>query len=484
MANIISDKFKKIDTFGRDFPIIKGDVRLTLKNVHNGKTEIYEKHNASTNALADIFAGNFGGLMNYDSFANIYNTWLGGVLMFRNALDPSAPNDYGIPSSSSNPVVAHAGQVSVTDVSDDISRGNPDSTGTVLTNGSTKLVWEWGTSQGNGTISSLGLTHTDVGSYGCGVVSQAQRLLNPFVSVACASKNYSYGDNANAVLAVDGNLAYNFYLQDSTTVNIYKTPINNTRFKLQGAALEPLTAYTQKIVATLPNSYAISSAGSCYYHFDFTNGKLILFGVPTEGGTTLYRDDIDLTSGNVTHSSITVTGANLWKFSGQDSSSTTGYQNTPLPVPTKAMLYDNHLYVYGNRGTGEYDRHPTKIFSINLANTADITEIDTTDAEKFDGQSGSRTNERFTKLGGIIIHDSFLINGGKVYPVSEKNVNINNGQHLGSSEGIVLPAFGINGDMNSISVSKLFLGSKWNLDSAITKNSSQSMTLEYTLEEI
>ena len=478
----ISDKIKMMAFKGRDFPILKGDARLTLKNIHNGKTEVYEHHNASTNALADIFAGNYGGLMNYNSFANVYNTWLGGALLFRDPLDPSAPNDYGIPARTSNPVIAHAGQTPLTDQGDDLTRGNPDSSRTVTTANTTKLVWEWGTSAGNGTISSLGLTHSDVGSYGAGVISNAQRLLNPFADVACISKSYSYGDNANAVLAVNGNLAYNFYLVDNTTVHIYKTPINNTKFKLQGGALEPLTAYTQMVTATLPPSYDIRSAGSAYYHFDFANDNLILFGVASENGTTLYKDVISLSDGTVTHSVITVTGALLWKFTGQDNQ--TGHGNATLSIPTKAMIFNNHLFVYGNRGTGDRDRHPTKIYKINLANTADITEVDTTDAEQFDGLSGSRTNERFTNMGGIIVHNSFLINGDKVFPVANQNVSIRAGHHLGTPDAISSSAFGIETSLNSIAVCKMYLGSKWNLDSAITKNSSQSMTLEYTLEEI
>lgn len=464
------------------FPRFKGKVTVKLHNVHNGKNEVYESHNAPTNALADMFGRNYGGLLNYQNFADLYRTFLGGVLVFGNPLDPTNPSDYGIPASASNPCRAHAGQATITDQADDLTRGNPDSSQTVLTGRTTKLVWEWGTSAGNGVISSLGLTHTDVGSYGAGVISNAQKLLNPFAEVACISKSYAYGDNANAVLAVNGNLAYNFYLVDNTTVHIYKTPINNTKFKLQGGSLDPLTAYTQMITATLPSSYAIRSAGSTYYHFDFANDNLILFGVPTEGGTTLYKDVISLSDGTVTHSDITVTGALLWKFTGQDN--VTGYGNVALSIPTKAMIFNNHLFVYGNRGTGGYDGHPTKIFKINLANTADITEVDTTDAEPFDGRSGSMTNERFTNMGGIIVHNSFLINGDKVFPVAKQNVSIAAGHHLGNPDSISAPSFGIGTNLNMISACKLYLATKYNLPSAVTKTSAQSMTVTYELTEV
>ena len=483
----VTDRLKSLDFKGRDFPILKGDVKMTLKNVHNGKTEVFEKHNLVTNALSDIFGNNYGGLVNYNSFADLYKTYLGGVLVFASALD-SDPTKYGIPAYTSNPVTAHAGQTPLTSQNDDTTRGNPDDSATSLTSNSTKLVWEWGTNAGNGSIASLGLTHSDVGSFGCGSRSDGTKptclqSLNPFVDVGCISKSYAYGDDGASVLAIDGNVAYTFYLVDSTTVDVFKTPINNSKFKLQGGSLAPLTDYSSKITVTIQN-YNIADKGGCYYHFDFANQKLILFGVPTQGGERLLIDEIDLsnwTNQTSTQTYVDVSGAKLWKFTGQDN--VTGFQNVALPIPTKAIIYNGYIFVYGNKGTGDYDKHPTKMFKVNLSNFADQNEIDTTLAEQFDGQSGSRTNERFTSLGGIIIHNSFLINGDKVFPVAKQNVAINAG-HIFGNDGISAPCFGIGGSLNSVALTKLYLGTKWNLDSAVTKNASQSMTVEYTLTEV
>jgi hypothetical protein len=309
-------------------------------------------------------------------------------------------------------------------------------------------------------------------------------LLEPFAEVACISdRNLSYGDNANAVLAINTNTntAYNFYLTSSTSVNIYATPINCGKFKLQGGGLTPLTAYTNKITATLPNSYDIASAGGCYYHFDFANNNLVLFGVPTENGTTLYKDVISLETGAVTHSAITVTGALLWKFTGDNTA--TGYKNTPLSIPTKAIVYNGNLFVYGNKGTGDYEKHPTKVFKIDLAAPANITEVTMPSGYKFDGQAGSRTNERFTSLGGLIVHDSFIINGDVLYPTAQKNIAIT-AANIYASDGVSAPAFGIGAALNSIAVNKCYLATKFNLANAVTKTEAQSMSVEYTLTEV
>lgn len=474
----VTDRLKSLDFKGRDFPILKGDVKMTLKNVHNGKTEVFEKHNLVTNALSDIFGNNYGGLVNYNSFADLYKTYLGGVLVFASALD-SDPTKYGIPAYTTNPVTAHAGQTPLTSQNDDTTRGNPDDSSTVLTSGSTKMVWEWGTNAGNGSIASLGLTHSDVGSFGCGVKSTAQQSLDPFVNVGSVSRQYAYGNDSVCPLAIDGNTAYNVYLENGTDVSIYKTPINNTKFKLQGGSLIPLSEYKVKVTATLPNSYNTSRQGY-YYWFDFDNNKLVLFGVPTQGGTTLYRDDIDLDSGVVTHSSITVTGAQLWKF---DVNSNKIYDTRP----TKAMVYNNHLYVYGYTNTYT---DANKIFIVNLANTADITEVDMTDfpnyrfSRRVDSYDTFHViNEDFVNLGGIIVHKSFLINGDKLFAVQSAERGTNTSDTL-AIDKIIAPNVCPTSAENLITVCKLYLATKWNLDSPVTKNASQSMTVEYTLTEV
>lgn len=482
----VTDRLKSLDFKGRDFPILKGDVKMTLKNVHNGKTEVFEKHNLVTNALPDIFGNNYGGLVNYNSFADLYKTYLGGVLVFASALD-SDPTKYGIPAYTTNPVTAHAGQTHLTSQNDDSTRGNPDDSATVLTSGSTKMVWEWGTNAGNGQISSLGLTHSDVGSFGCGSRSDGAsptclQSLNPFADVGFLSRSYSYGDNSDAVLAINNNVAYNFYLVDATTVKIYKAPINCTKFKLQGGSMLPLTDYTASVVTATVQSCTRVSAGDCYYDFDFANDTLTLFRVPTEGGERLLIDAINLTSGTVTSSYVDISGAKLWKFHMKGG---IGVDNVYFSVPTQAIINNGNLFVYAYTSEA---RTANKMFRVNLANPANQQEVDTSlfsDFVNISGSSGySRVGERFASLGGVIAHDSFLVNGDKAFGVAPKTTSYATGANYTEKGEISSPVIGLNTSMNMVSVSKLYLATKWTLDSSVTKNASQSMTVEYTLTEV
>ena len=479
----LSEQIKALDYKGRDFPLIAGTVKFKLHNVHNGKDEVIEEHNMVTNALADIFTNNYGGLINYQNFADLYNTWLGGVLLFQNQLDLTSADDYGIPDNTTNPIKAHAGQTPLSDQADDLTRGNPDSTGTVLASGSTKLRWEWGTSAGNGTIASLGLTHTDTGSYGTGIASTAQMSLSPFVAIGNMTRGGSYSDNINSAMAVNDNIAYKFYLPSTTSVKIYKAPINVTKFKLQGSALLPISAYASApVTATLPNAYWHTCA--CYYHFDFANNKLMLFGVPSNNQTKLYQDTIDLDSGAVTHKEITVTGAMLWGF---HTSTRSGYGvGDSMLVPTKAIIFNNYIYVYGNTSVLS-GYHPMKMYKINLTDNTDQEEIDTsllTTDLRLDGENTSATANLVTPFGGIIVHNCYLINDDVMYPLTISRPTRTNLYSYGIYNSVSAPAFSTDASINVIYACKLYLATKFNLSSAVTKTSAQSMTVEYSLQEV
>lgn len=485
----LSDRYEKMPVVGKDFPRLVGNAKLTLHNCKNGKTEVYEHHNDVTDALSDIFAGNYGGLVDYQNFADIYRTWLGGVLLFSNPLDVSSQGwekDYGIPSSDSNPCVAHAGQIALSDPNDDSTRGNPAAIPQPQV-GSTKLVWEWTPSQGNGEISSLGLTHSDVGSYGCGIESNAQKSLVPFVDIGCLSRSYTYGNDGVAPMAINEDIAYTVYLENATTVKIYKTPINSKKYKLQGGSLLPLTDYTESpIVATVPTCTR-NAAGDFYYHFDFDNDKCIIFRVPTASGTALLVDEISLIDGSVSSRSITVTGAELWKFKNWPSSSATGSGAENLVLPTKAMVKDGYLYLYGNEPVGSYNTpYPRKLFKVNLLNSsAQIVEVDTSDFDSFSVRSGNTTADRIASLGGLIVHDNFLINSDKTFQLAADRVSNAANRVYAKTDSIVSPVFGHGASLNMVSACKLYLATKWNLPGGtVTKSITQSMTVEYTLTEV
>lgn len=226
-----------------------------------------------------------------------------------------------------------------------------------------------------------------------------------------------------------------------------------------------------------------------YYWFDFANDKLVLFGVPTLGGSTLYKDEISLTNGTVTHTSITLTGVRLWQFN----TAYNDYGDLSYPIaPTPAMICNNRLYVYAISGTGSSygQRYADKMFSVNLANTADIVEVDTTDYNDFStkyhaGQNFLCCNWQFSVIGDTIIHRNFIVNGYKTFGVNQDRLDyLRYFRYYTDKNSLCSPLIGVGGDANAVMATKLYLATKFNLPSAVTKTSAQSMSVEYQLSEV
>ena len=200
-----------------------------------------------------------------------------------------------------------------------------------------------------------------------------------------------------------------------------------------------------------------------------------LLKVLTEGGTSLLQDVISLTDGTVTSTSITVTGATLWKFVTRDNI------NTPL----RALVLNGFLYVYGYTSDRKL---PNKLYGIEIANTANIIEVDVSDFSAFyypDYYAWyQRLNFRVTTSGGILVHDNYLINGNKTFGLAQTSDSLQYAYAYGDYGAISSSVFGINTSANSIAVCKLYLATKYNLPSTVNKNSSQSLRIEYTLQEI
>lgn len=145
----------------------RGDVKLKLLDPETKEVVKEVKgHNMQTDAISLIMSTNYYGMLDYESLRPIAKVLCGGILAFRQPLTESANNIYP-PMSADNTLVAHAGQTTYSSAAADPKRGLPNDdpalTGPIA-NGY-KLVWDFPASQGNGTITSLALTHADTGDY-------------------------------------------------------------------------------------------------------------------------------------------------------------------------------------------------------------------------------------------------------------------------------------------------------------------------------
>ena len=146
-----------------------GTTKIELTNVKTGEVEKYENHNMLTNAISDIFKPL--GLSNkpyryFNDFVPYYEKLLGGILCFDTVIEEN-PNNYYPPVNANIVGCAAYGMQNNTQ---NTFRGgfNQTESEVNLNDRYVKYVYDFATSQANGTIESICLTNKNGGltSYG------------------------------------------------------------------------------------------------------------------------------------------------------------------------------------------------------------------------------------------------------------------------------------------------------------------------------
>lgn len=155
--------------------MLKGEAIIELKDVHTGEVEVLHETNLVTNALSDVI--NYAGAWMMDRVFNVaqymyplYDHLLGGVVLFPESLEENADKywaPYNLDPTGFASNVVNSGT--------DTRRGsfNANESEFVLSPEGEKIgykfVWDFNTSQGNGEIASVCLTHPQAGYnwYGC-----------------------------------------------------------------------------------------------------------------------------------------------------------------------------------------------------------------------------------------------------------------------------------------------------------------------------
>lgn len=171
---------------------IKGSATIELTNA-DGTKQIIKHDNMITNAVADMFRSYMGDMplihkLNFYDYTYA-GTIFGGLLLFDDRLNDDA-SDYAIPSTK---ITGYASNTAYS--GDDLSRGSHNIAESGLQeDGSYKLVWDFGTSQGNGTIQSIALCPIAMGKIGA---SDAP-VISEYVSYRLGEEAYVSSRNSDA----------------------------------------------------------------------------------------------------------------------------------------------------------------------------------------------------------------------------------------------------------------------------------------------
>jgi hypothetical protein len=451
--------------------MIKGHTKIELFNAETGRKEReFEKDNLVTNAVQELIAFQTmtGKTMNTSVFP-IAEKALGGIMLFDSKLTEDV-NNISFPSNAK--LVGYAGRDSNTS---DAMRGSLNTLESGKTDTGYVSVWDFGTSQANGTILSVALTSDFAGT-------------NPFerqcggVSYCDFKTENDAQDDCRPLFHKDG---YIYWVKPGSKViqrchfDPYRAWIADSVFGTTTPAVETVTELT------LPDYPYLSVSNSAKYLTPNTNGYLYFVTQNNLPGSSSYSSYYDRSnsSGDAKLYITKYKYADL-SFEKQEEQILT-LSDVHLRTRDESSLVVNGNYLYAK----SYDKHG--IYIVNLSNAADIKLFTA-------GNSGTVTDiSPMLYNGGIQYQYSYTNNGTKyrtgfLYPDgtnSEEAVDAAayNIPSVLCRDDKLLAAFIKQGSYETDSIRtcmrNAYLGTINNLTSPISKNASQTMKITYTLND-
>lgn len=430
---------------------IKGHTEIQLTNVKTGEVKTYHDDNMITNGLAE-FMKNHGMLceapFTADVREDLVNTLLGGILLFDTALTENANNTRltdGVK------MTANAAQ-GVTHTGDPTELGSYDSNESGWQNAAHTVyrhVFTWTTSQGNGRIASACLTSKPHGYVGEGNSTSKTQVTDGSLNLLTYSGEANLGNNLKMVLMVKDNEVYFISLDTSDdSITISKTHVADTECDLRD--LKTISNAVEEEVLTVSNPTATALqrmekvscrvlSGSVVISFYAGNSFLVLTFPSNLGSLTSYVE--------VSQQATSLTFGNKVSFLSADA--------------TKLIVSDN----------------TNKIYTVDLSNLANVTEI---------VQDG-------VTVGSSLVYSSgkrhYLYNSvydetlNKVYPI-----NANIGDYAYATQDLYKSDSSMYGRLIASTLVQAAMGRRNdylatinNLSSVVTKDSTQTMKVIYTL---
>lgn len=496
---------------------IKGSATIELTNA-DGSKQIVKHDNMVTDAVNDMltsFRGEMPLVMRMASIGDSFVKHLfGGIMLFNEKLS-NYPADYAI---NTTKITGYASQDAYGGT--DLSRGGCNQAESGLQeDGSYKLVFDFGTSQGNGTIQSLGLCPDLTGKIGATDArdtSYATTLQNNGISAPFDNygrllpssgttggvSNWSY-----RLVAIVGDIAYAVdYYNVYTSQTSYTLVGNGGILKLHKFKLGAFSVglnnnvgratylgcidvqLPSDFINTLENNYFVVS-----YYFDVDNKKLIVFPctIKTDvaiNGTVMYVE-IDLANDMaVTNHTFTNTTAGVIKK---------GYY-----CGFREQYFSRHaLYILKN--------HIIVIAYVSSTNTYNLYVINRTDNAKvveaklagepftFGVPNSSPTNGWGWGFSPLFVSDNVLVFVKEIDSSSYEQfmLDLTTGEIKATNcfGNDVLTAISFGNKASIVSADsylayKSFLNpyiltTKNNLDTPVVKTASQTMKITYTLTE-
>lgn len=450
---------------------LEGRATLLLTDPLTGKIlEKVEHKNFFTNALDSALNGCPWGLdkrtlfyntMSADAgengrFGNLFEILLGGVMLFPDDLG-NGLDDYYPPFDTNYPT-AYASRAAYT--LDDSRQGVFNSVLSGVITGGYKYVYDWSTSNGNGTIASLALSHKNCYKYWN---DGAIRNFPKYSEQNGGGSGYNsqvFQQSMPHTGSEDGILTNDYPTSnDRRRARFYKVcPFDFQLIAMIGGSIPEYidNDNTPPPYLAWSGDYTSEFADSPNTQFQFDNGTLYGYCKSSTGASALQIITIDTDDGSVlTRSSLTFTAAS------DATSSVYGF-----------AIKNGYIYM-GSTSAG-------KVYKCNLSDVTDVTEI----------SCNASANETLSACDGSdnVYGKHFVINNGVVNPITyntlDPNIHFYNyiQKRYFYENGVWLVSSNSNCNLGA-QIKAPYCATKNNI-TPVTKNASQNMQVQYTVTQV
>ena len=458
---------------------VKGSAVIELTDVKTGKKERYVENNMVTNALAELLKpiGYLKGSGIYSDSANLVQSYLGGMLLF----DKQIPEDSNqlFPPAEASVVGYGAYNITNNSAKTELGTYNVNESEYNTYSKYMKFVYDFTTSQANGTINCVCLTHLDAAQYSAygadssrsyngkatGIRMSSTFSKTPLTSGKLKTAGYQYGDYAHVFLVDTAeDLCYCFGVIDTNTIKISK---------YRAGILSTCVVCAHSTIRTLLESFEIPLAESiktAYVSWNYEHDDDCLY-ICTASATTI------TSSGSFNIIKISVSDWDVTQYT--------------IANPTGATLASEDVrFAYVHQGYA-YLKNGSTVYKINIEDPSDWIKI-----------SGTLTNSGALPqmaINGRIFYEYFtyvyynnyhgymsVVNGAlnKVEKPDYNGIFANGVQEQQCTTPIRNEPFHWLGNTSTLFCPRNYLATINNLARPIEKTSDKTMKITYTIQEM
>lgn len=338
-----------------------------------------------------------------------------------------------------------------------------------------RFVWDFTSSQGNGTIAAVALTSAQGGKNAYGDEYGSSNVFLPLKRVELPDMEQEELANMYSAVEVDfeNNVMYNIRFQDSAVIirkrrlPVFSVGLNDRLNDMTCTLIEEkvLTCSTFKFLGSYTPSGKFLD-GMDGYWYGFANVA------NSSGDASLYwvkikKDDYSMTEGMWTLSNVAMQAVGSFKI------------DTYVESACRCAIRNGYLYVPANNLTG--------IYKINLNNSTDVTLIDF----GFTSTGGTMTNSGTNGNNIVLVNDllmgyDYMITpDDRVFPIAGSKRLLYSGTPLFQYKQFLTSWGGNYGtDYRNTYLLMPYLATINNLDSAVVKDTDKTMKITYELTEV